>query len=472
MRTHREHYIGGRWTRAESDELIDVVNPYSEKVIARVAAGSVLDATAAILAARKAFHDWACLPVHDRVAVLRRVSEGLRRRRDELVEVTIDELGVPRRDAEASQVDLPIDVLDWICDLALNLEYETRVGSVLILREPLGVVSCITPWNYPLHQVIVKVGAAMAMGCPVVLKPSEVTPLSALILAEITDEADVPAGVFNLVTGTGPVVGEALAQHADVDAVSFTGSTIAGVRVAELAAPGVKKVALELGGKSASIVLPDAEFDKAVRETVSRCFENSGQACSALTRLLVPRAEVNRAEDIAAVAASGYVLGDPRDETTILGPLVSRVQRDRVRQHIDRALDEGARLVVGGSHQPAGLSHGYFVLPTVLSGVVSHMSIARDEVFGPVLAIMAYDSLDEAVAIANRSEYGLSGAVWGKCDDEAIGVARELRTGQVIVNGGDWDFHAPFGGYRKSGLGRESGRYGLEEFLEVKAIRT
>ncbi|NYI38160.1 betaine-aldehyde dehydrogenase [Aeromicrobium tamlense] len=447
------------------------MNPFTEQVIAEVPDGTPEDAVAAVLAARTAFNEWAATPLAKRTQLVHDLAEALRARRAELIELTIDELGAPRRDASASQVDLPIDVLDWLAEAADEVEFKSTDGNVTVLREPFGVVSCITPWNYPLHQLVVKVGAALVMGCTVVLKPSEVTPLSAIVFAEEVNRVGFPAGVFNLVNGRGPVVGEVLASHPEVDFVSFTGSTAAGTRVAELAARTVKKVSLELGGKSASVILPDADFDFAVKQTVARCFENSGQACSALTRMLVPRSELARAEDIAAVAASEYLLGDPRDPQTVLGPVVSDAQRARVRNHIDRAIDDGARLVIGGSEQPTDQSHGYFVKPTVLSRVTPDMPIARDEVFGPVLAILGYDDVDEAVRTANATDYGLSSAVWGTNANLVDEVARQMRAGQVIVNGGAWNFRAPFGGYKQSGLGRESGVFGLEEFLEIKALR-
>jgi aldehyde dehydrogenase (NAD+) len=470
MKTYDRHYMDGRWISSDSAERIEVRNPFTELVIAEVPAGTARDAESAILAARAAFDGWSARTVADRAQVLRDVARGMRKRRDELVEVMIDELGAPRSAAETVQVDLPTDVLEMICDRAELLELESREGNVVVLREPFGVVACITPWNFPLHQVIVKIASAMVMGCTVVLKASEETPLTALMLAETMDEAGVPPGVFNLVSGTGPVVGEVLASHPEVDLVSFTGSTQAGVRVAELAAKTVKKVTLELGGKSASIVLDDADLTTAVEQTVARCFVNSGQACNALTRLLVPRAALQKAESAAAVAASRFIMGDPRCDSTTLGPLVSARQLDRVRQHIDRAVADGARVVCGGS-EPTGHSTGYFVRPTVLSDVTPDLAIAREEVFGPVLTIIPYDSIDEAVTIANSTDYGLSAAVWGSDDTTLRDVARRLRSGQVIINGGAWNFVAPFGGYKKSGLGRESGAWGLEEFLEVKALR-
>lgn len=471
MKSYQNHYIDGSWVPSESAEQIAVVDPFTEQVVATVPAGTANDAEAAVLAARRAFEGWSTRPVAERAQILRGVAREMRERRDELVELMIEELGAPRSAAETVQVDVPISVLEMICDLAEQIELETHDSNLVVLREPFGVVGCITPWNFPLHQVMVKIGSALAMGCTVVLKASELTPLSALVLAESMHRAGMPPGVFNLVSGVGPVVGEVLASHPEVDMVSFTGSTAAGTRVAELAAPTVKKVALELGGKSASIVLEDADVADAVAQTVARCFANSGQACNALTRLLVPRDALPEAEAAAAAAAARFTLGDPRDDSTVLGPLVSATQSDRVRQHIDRAVAEGARVVCGGSEPPEHPRTGYFVRPTVLTEVTPKMAIAREEVFGPVLTVIPYGSVEEAVMIANDTDYGLSAAVWGADSATVQDVARRLRTGQVIINGGAWNFAAPFGGYKMSGLGRESGTWGLEEFLEVKALR-
>jgi acyl-CoA reductase-like NAD-dependent aldehyde dehydrogenase len=345
------------------------------------------------------------------------------------------------------------------------------VGNSLVVREPIGVVGCITPWNYPLHQIAAKVAPALAAGCTVVVKPSEVAPLNAFVLADIFDAVGVPAGVFNLVTGYGPIVGEAIAAHRDVDMVSFTGSTRAGKRVSEVAAGTVKRVALELGGKSANVILSDADLAKAVPDGVGKCFLNSGQTCSALTRMLVPRDKLAEVEELARTAAGTYAPGDPFDASSRIGPLVSAVQRDRVRSYIDKGVGEGARLVVGGTEAPEGLDTGYFVTPTVFSDVTRDMTIAREEIFGPVLVIIPYDTEDEAVDIANDTDYGLAGGVWSGDADHAKSVARRLRTGQVEVNGGGFNPMAPFGGYKQSGNGREFGSFGLEEFLEVKSLQ-
>jgi acyl-CoA reductase-like NAD-dependent aldehyde dehydrogenase len=352
-----------------------------------------------------------------------------------------------------------------------EFSFEERIGNSLVVREPIGVVGCITPWNYPLHQIALKVAPALAAGCTVVLKPSEVAPVNAFILAEVIDEAGLPAGVFNLVTGVGPVVGEAIAAHPDVDMVSFTGSTRAGKRVAELAAKTVKRVALELGGKSANVILDDADFQKAVADGVGKCFLNSGQTCTALSRMLVPRDRLGDVEAVAAATAANFTPGDPFEKTSRLGPLVSAVQRDRVRGYIETGVEEGARLVTGGADAPDGLDTGFFVKPTVFSDVTPDMTIAQEEIFGPVLAIMPYDSEDDAVRIANGTIYGLAGGVWSGDPERAMRVARRLRAGQIEVNGGAFNARAPFGGYKQSGVGREAGTYGLEEFLEVKALQ-
>lgn len=469
--TFDSFFIGGRWVRARGGASIEVHDSTTEEVIARVPEGTPEHIDAAVAAAQQAFPIWSTTSVDDRVAALKRIKAGLKARADELIEVIGREVGMPVPGARLIQVGLPRANFSNAAKVLEAYEFERPLGNSLIVREPVGVVGAITPWNVPLHQIALKVAPALATGNTVVLKPSEIAPINAFILAEIIEEADLPGGAFNLVTGYGVPVGEALAAHPDVDMISFTGSTVAGKRVARLASGTIKRVALELGGKSATVLLDDAEFEWAVPEGVARCFRNSGQTCTSLSRMLVPRERLAEAEALAASAAEQHTLGDPFEEVTQLGPLVSAAQRDRVRRYISTGLEEGARLVTGGVEAPDGLDRGYFVRPTVFSDVRSDMTIAREEIFGPVLCLIPYESEDEAVRIANDSIYGLSGAVWSADPQRAERVARRLRTGQVEVNGGPFNVWAPFGGYKQSGLGREAGTFGFEEYLEIKAIQ-
>ncbi len=403
-----------------------------------------------------------------------KIYAGLEERTQEIAEAIAREVGMPVGMSTMIQVGLPKGNFAIAAGLLSTYEFEQQIGNSLVVREPLGVVGCITPWNYPLHQIALKIAPAMAAGNTVVVKPSEVAPINAFMLAEIIHAAGVPAGVFNLVTGVGPVVGEAIAAHPGVDMVSFTGSTRAGKRVAVVAAENVKKVSLELGGKSPNLILDDldeAGFAKAVGAGVGKCFANSGQTCSALTRMLVPRNRLAAAEQIAAAAAAKFTTGDPFDAASRLGPLVSAVQRDRVRGFIQTGIDEGATLVMGGASVPEGLDIGFYVQPTIFSGVTREMTIFTEEIFGPVLSIIAYDSEEEAIEIANDTVYGLAAGVWGSDVEHAKKVARRLQAGQVEVNGGSFNIAAPFGGYKQSGLGREGGTFGLEEFCEVKAMQ-
>jgi len=466
-----ELYIGGKWVPSSGSGTIDVIDSTTEQVIGTVPDGSVDDVDRAVAAARAAFPSWSATPVADRTAVLTAVGEALAERTDLLADLITHEVGMPRLFSQLVQVGLPLNSFRTAAQVAEDFTWEQTVGNSLVVREPIGVVGCITPWNYPLHQIAAKVAPALAAGCTVVLKPSEVAPLNAFVLAEIFDEVGAPAGVFNLVSGPGPVVGEAIAAHPGVDMVSFTGSTRAGKRVSEVAAATVKRVALELGGKSANVILSDADLPAAVTDGVGKCYFNSGQTCSALTRMLVPRDRLAEAEDLARTAAETFTTGDPFAEGTRLGPLVSATQRDRVRGYIDKGIGEGATLVTGGAEAPEGLETGYFVRPTVFSSVTPDMVIAREEIFGPVLVIMPYDTEDEAIEIANGTDYGLAGGVWSGDPDRAKAVARRLRTGQVEVNGGSFNPMAPFGGYKQSGNGREFGAFGLEEFLEVKSLQ-
>jgi betaine-aldehyde dehydrogenase len=437
----------------------------------RIPEGTPEDVDRAVAAARAAFEGWSTRPAGERAGFLQRISEGLAARQKEIGAIIASEVGMPLPLATAVQAGLPAQVCGSYAKLLGEYKFEEQVGNSLVVKEAVGVVGCITPWNYPLHQVVAKVAPALAAGCTVVLKPSEVAPLTAFVLAEIIDEVGLPAGVFNLVTGIGPVVGEALAAHTEVDMLSFTGSTRAGRRVSELAAQTVKRVALELGGKSANIILDDADFEKAVRSGVSNCYFNSGQTCSAHTRMLVPKEKHDEAVRIAKEVAEGFTVGDPRQGKAKLGPLVSETQRERVRGYINSGIEEGATLVTGGAEPPEGLEKGYFVRPTVFANVRNEMKIAREEIFGPVLSIIPYEDEDDAVRIANDSIYGLAGGVWSASVERAKRVARRLRTGQVDINGGSFNPSAPFGGYKQSGNGRELGRYGFEEFLEVKSLQ-
>ena len=464
-------FIDGTWTPSAGSGTIEVIDSTTEAVMGTVPEGTSADIDRAVAAAKAAFPAWSALPVTDRTAYLGKVAEALGARMASLADLITHEVGMPKVLSQLVQVGLPLNSFATAAQVAADFTWEQEVGNSVIVREPIGVVGCITPWNYPLHQIAAKVAPALAAGCTVVVKPSEVAPLNAFVLADIVAEVGLPAGVFNLVTGFGPVVGEAIAAHPDVDMVSFTGSTRAGKRVTEVAAGTVKRVALELGGKSANVILADADLAVAVPDGVGKCYLNSGQTCSALTRMLVPRDRLAEAEELARVAAESFTTGDPFDPATRLGPLVSSAQRDRVRMYIDKGVGEGATLVTGGVEAPDGLASGFFVAPTVFSNVTRGMTIAREEIFGPVLVLMPYDTEDEAVEIANDTDYGLAGGVWSGDPVHAQAVARRLRTGQVEVNGGSFNPMAPFGGYKQSGNGREFGSFGLEEFLEVKAMQ-
>ncbi|HEX8770064.1 MAG TPA: aldehyde dehydrogenase family protein, partial [Acidimicrobiales bacterium] len=415
--------------------------------------------------------DWSLAPVAERARVLAALRDGLTARMGEIATLIATEVGMPLPMAMLIQAGAAAFVMGSYIDVLEAFPFEEEVGNSVVVREPVGVVAAVTPWNYPLYQLVCKVAPALAAGCTVVAKPSEVAPLSAFLLAEIADSAGVPPGVLNLVTGDGPITGNALVTHPGVDMISFTGSTAAGAIISEQVARSVKRVTLELGGKSPSIVLDDADVEEAVRATVSQCYLNSGQTCIAWSRLLVPADRHDEATTFAAKIADGFTLGDPLEPGTDLGPLASDAQRHRVRDYIRNGIDEGATLVTGGTDPPEGLSRGFFVRPTVFADVDPSMTIAREEIFGPVLSIIPYRDEADAVAIANDSPYGLHGAVFSADRDRATRVARQLRTGQVDINGGGFNFKAPFGGYKRSGLGRELGSQGLEEYLEVKSLQ-
>jgi acyl-CoA reductase-like NAD-dependent aldehyde dehydrogenase len=465
-------YIDGQWVAAlGASSSIEVINATTEEVMGRVPSGDASDIDRAVVAARAAFGGWSTTDREERAKCLQRITEGLQGRMMEIATVVAQEVGMPINLAMLIQAGLPIMTFSSVGELLRTFAFEEQLGNSLVVREPVGVVGAITPWNYPLHQVAAKVALALAAGCTVVVKPSEVAPLSAFILAEVIDGAGLPPGVFNLVTGFGPVAGEALAAHPDVDMISFTGSTRAGRRVGELAAASVKRVALELGGKSPNVILDDADVGRAVPDGVAKAFLNSGQTCSALTRMIVPRARLAEVEQLAVEAALSYTPGDPLTQGTRLGPLASAAQRSRVRDYITAGLDGGAKLLCGGVEPPEGLDRGFFVRPTVFSEVDPDSVIAQEEIFGPVLAIIAYDTEAEAVEIANHTPYGLAAGVWAGDRERALAVARQLRAGQVEINGGSFNPLAPFGGYKQSGNGRELGRFGLEEFLEVKSLQ-
>ncbi|KXX54233.1 aldehyde dehydrogenase family protein [Rhodococcus sp. LB1] len=463
-------YIDGSWIDSQGTGRIDVVNPATEDVIAVVAEGTADDVDRAAKAARAAFPAWSALSGKERGEYLQKAAALIQERLDDFTALVSRDMGMPLGFAKPIQIGMPLANLAAFAELAATYDFDAHeVGNSLIVREPIGVVGAITPWNFPLHQVVLKVGGALAAGCTVVLKPTEVAPLATYALTDIFDEIGLPAGVFNLVSGFGPVVGEAIAGHPEVDMVSFTGSTRAGKRVAVVAAETVKKVALELGGKSANVILDDADLTTAVTDGVAKCFLNSGQTCSALTRMLVPAHKVDEAAAIAAQVAQNYSVGDPTAATSVLGPLVNSNQLKRVRGYIEQGIAEGAQAVLDG--RETGQESGYFVGPTVFSGVTEDMTIAKEEIFGPVLSIIGYQDEDDAVRIANATEYGLAAGVWSGDQDRADRVARQLRAGQVEVNGGRFNTNAPFGGYKQSGIGREAGVLGFEEFLEIKSIQ-
>jgi acyl-CoA reductase-like NAD-dependent aldehyde dehydrogenase len=471
VRQVTELYINGEWVGSTSQETIDVYNPTTGRVIARVPKGTPEDVDRAVKAARAAFDNWASSPLAGRAEVLRKISQAIKERGEEIALAAASDIGTPLKLGRFMHVTLPATTFANMADNVEKFQFEKTEGPLKIVREPVGVVGCITPWNYPLHQLAAKIAPAIAAGCTVVVKPSEVAPLSALILADIIDKSGLRAGVFNMISGFGPIVGEALASHKDVDMVSFTGSIRAGTRVAQLAVADVKRVTLELGGKSPNVVLDDVtDMQKVVQGAISSAFMNAGQTCSALTRLIVPRDRLGEVEELAKAAAQAQVLGDPSKEETGLGPVVSKTQYDRVLTYIRRGIEDGARVVTGGPQPPLQDSGGYFVAPTVFSGVDPNSVIAQEEIFGPVLVIIPYDSEEQAVEIANGTQYGLSSAVWSSDVQRAERVAKRLRAGQVKVNGGAFNPLAPFGGYKHSGIGRELGAVGLEEFLEVKAL--
>jgi acyl-CoA reductase-like NAD-dependent aldehyde dehydrogenase len=463
-------FIGGRWQAPSGAGTIEVTDAATEECMAVVPSGDRADMDAAVVAAHQAFPAWSAAPMAERVQFLRRMTEGLARREDELAVTMAREVGTPIPLSHRVQVGLGVSVFGSIADTAETFPLEERIGSSLVLRVAAGVVAAITPWNYPLYQLAAKVAPALAAGCTVVVKPSSVAPLSAYVVADVAEEVGLPPGVLNVVPGRGAEAGEALVQHPAVDMISLTGSTGAGARIAELAAPGLKRLTLELGGKSAFLLGPDADLDAALPAAVRTCFVNNGQTCSATTRLLVTRERLDEVEDRLAAAVGALVVGDPLDATTDIGPVASAAQYRSVQGYLDRAGDEGT-VLVGGPGPVPGLDRGWFVRPTVVSRLDNGASLAREEIFGPVLSVVPVADMAEAVRVANDSDYGLSGAVWTGDDRSAIAIARQLRTGQVMVNGGRFNVAAPFGGFRRSGIGRELGVHGLAEYFELVSLQ-
>lgn len=470
MKDHLQFYIDGAWVPASGGRTLEVVNPATEEAYARIALGETADVDKAVAAAKRAFGRFAHASRKERVELLELVIAVYKKRYDDIAEAISDEMGAPMSFARQAQAAAGLGHLSEVLRVLRDYEFDEVVNETVVTREPVGVCGFITPWNWPLNQIACKVGPALAAGCTMVIKPSEVAPISGIVFTEVMHEAGVPAGIYNMVNGDGPTVGQALATHPDIDMVSFTGSTRAGIAVARAAADTVKRVAQELGGKSPNIILPDADIVRAVTHGTRQCFSNSGQSCNAPTRMLVPADRQEEAIAVAREVAAATVVGDPRAEGTTIGPVVSKVQFDRIQRLIEQGIAEGARLVAGGPGRPEHLNRGYYIRPTVFADVRNDMTIAREEIFGPVLSILPYRDEEEAIAIANDTVYGLSSYVTSGDLDHARAVARRIRAGMVHINGSPGDLAAPFGGYKQSGNGREWGRYGLEDFLEVKSM--
>src|SRR6202790_556200 len=470
MTNYRQFYIDGKWVDPAKDHPFTVINPANEEPIATISLGSAADVDRAVAAAKRAFESYSEVSVEDRLALLRRITEAYKSKMEEMAAIISQEMGAPISLSRKAQAPAGLAHLMEIAKVLEHFKFEELKGSTLMLKEPVGVCGLITPWNWPMNQVVAKVAPALAAGCTMVLKPSEFAPLSSYLLAEILHEAGVPAGVFNLVSGDGFTVGHAISSHPDVAMVSFTGSTRAGIAVAQAAAPTVKRVTQELGGKSANIILDDADLEKAVKQGVRECFVNTGQSCNAPTRMLIPRSKMAEAVVAAKWAAAATKVGDPLAEDTALGPLANKSQFDKVQRLIQRGIEEGAKLVAGGPGRPDGLGKGYFVKPTVFADVRNDMTIAREEIFVPVLCMIPYENEEDAVRIANDSLYGLSGFVTSGSLERAHRIAKRIRAGNVHINGARVDFAGCFGGYKQSGNGREWGEAGLEEFLELKTI--
>ncbi len=463
-------YIDGAWVDPLVPATLDVINPATEEPIAKISMGTAKDVDRAVKAARKAFASFSQTSKEERIALLERILEAYKARYDDVAKAISSEMGAPITLATRAQAAIGVAHLTQMIAVLKDYEFEQLQGRTLIAREAIGVCGFITPWNWPINQIVCKVAPAIAAGCTMVLKPSEIAPLNAILFAEVCQAAGVPKGVFNLVNGDGPSVGQAIASHPEVDCVSFTGSTRAGIAVAKAAADTVKRVHQELGGKSANIILRDADLEKAVRAGVQHCFNNSGQSCNAPTRMFVPRELQSQAVAVAKTTAEGLKVGDPTAKDTVLGPVVSEVQFNKIQGLIQAGIDEGATLVTGGTGRPESLNRGYYVRPTVFADVKPDMRVSREEIFGPVISILPYESEEQVVELANDTVYGLAGYVQSGDLGHARKIASQLRAGQVNLNGAPGDMSAPFGGYKQSGNGREWGKYGFEEFLEIKAV--
>ena len=465
-----DFYINASWVKPNGVETLDVINPASEEKVTKISLGNANHVNEAVAAARKAFATYSQTPVEQRIDLLTTIREIYKRRLDDVADAIQTEMGAPTYLAKGAQAMVGLGHLKAAIRSLTNHSFEYEHGNFIIRHEPIGVCGLITPWNWPVNQVVSKLAPCLASGCTAILKPSEIAPLSSMIIAEILHEAKVPAGVFNLINGMGPIVGEAMSAHPDIDMMSFTGSTRGGVAVAKASAESVKRVSQELGGKSANIILSDAEFEKSIRAGVDSCMINTGQSCNAPTRMLVPEARKDDAYAIAKDAAEKVIAGDPKKDGTTIGPLVSDVQYEKVQNLIQKGIDEGAKLLIGGTGKPQGLEKGYYAKPTIFADVENDMTISKEEIFGPVLSMITYENIDDAVAIANDTEYGLAAYVSGENKETLTSIARRLRAGQIHINYGSAGPDAPFGGFKQSGNGREKAEWGLEEFLEVKAI--
>ncbi len=471
MDEREELYIGGKWISPKGKGSIEVMNPATEEIIGKVPIGNSEDLDLAIKYARDAFISWSESSIETRIDYLNRLTTAIKENSETMAQLITSEVGTPIEYSRMAMVGTPRVVTRSYAKILESFEWEEEVRNSLIVKEPVGVVGMITPWNFPLHQIIGKVAPAIASGCTMVLKPSKEAPLNSFLLADLIHSIGLPKGVFNLVSGHGSDIGEEMATHPGLDMISFTGSTGAGIRVSELASQSVKRVSLELGGKSANVILEDADISKASSVAVNACFGNSGQECSALTRLIVPKIHLKQVIEVVVNKIEKYNVGNPLEEGTRCGPLISKKQQESVNSYIRSGIDEGAKLLIGGEGMPDGLTKGFFVRPTAFSEVKSNMTIFNEEIFGPVLSIISYENEQEALKLANDSQYGLSGGVWSSDESKAITFARKMRTGQVSINGGRFNVTAPFGGYKKSGNGRELGIHGLEEFLEIKSIQ-